>query len=159
MKFRSRPEGAGFFVGSSRGGKPAAVLEIGEEGAEFAFGVLVMLVDRELEGGFEERAGCGAAVERKEKFAEEDARHHPIGLFGDAEFVVRNRVRGATGAGEGLREAEAEEFVVGLLRDEFFELGDAIRHASEGFGRIRVRPRKPSRRWRCRDRRGGRRGR
>lgn len=138
---------------------PSRGLEVGEEGAEFALGVFVALVDRELKGGLEERAGFRAAVEREEEFTEENAGHHPVGFFRDAEFVVRNGVGRAAGGGERLGEAEAEEFVVGLLRDEFFELGDAIRHASEGFERIRVRPRKPSRRWRCRGRRAGRRGR
>lgn len=148
------------FCGRESGREPfPPLLEIGEEGAEFAFGVFVSLINRELEGGFEKRAGFGAAIKREEEFAEKDAGHHPIGLFRDAEFVVRNGVGGAASGGEGLREAEAEEFVVGLLRDEFFELGDAIRHASEGFERIKVRPRKPSRPWRCRGRRGGRRGR
>ncbi|MGC4072941.1 MAG: hypothetical protein QM760_10545 [Nibricoccus sp.] len=65
-----------------------------------------------LHGGF------GFPAELEVEFSEENTRHHPVGLFGDAEFEVVDGVDEAVLGDKRLGEAEAEEFVVGLAGDQ-----------------------------------------
>lgn len=94
------------------------LLEVVEQGAEFAFGVFVLLVDGEAEGVLKLEAGFGFSAEFEVKFPEEDARHHPVGFLVDAEFVVLDGVDIAELGDEGLGEAEPEKFVVRLAGDQ-----------------------------------------
>lgn len=99
------------------------------------FRFLVMLFDREAQRVLEHRARLGRATELQPEFAEEDARHHPVGFLRDADLEMRPRLRLPAFGDEGLREAETEKFVVGMARDERGEMvgaGGHVRPAIEG---------------------------
>lgn len=119
-EIRSRPDR---FAG--RGARHRLRLKLRQQCRELAFGVLVMLLDREAQRRFEQRLRFGAAAQLKEQFPEQDARHHPIGFFCHAGFEVGNGVRRAALADERLRQAEPEQLVVRLTFDERLKLGDA----------------------------------
>ena len=51
----------------------AGLLEVVEEGVEFALGVVVLLVDGEAEGFLKLETGFGVATEFEVEFSEEDA--------------------------------------------------------------------------------------
>lgn len=82
--------------------------QIGEERTQFTLRVLMMLVDGEVQGGFEKRLGLRAASELQEKLAEENARHHPVRFFGDACLEVRHGLGTAVFRDERLGEAETK---------------------------------------------------
>jgi len=78
----------------------------------------VVLVDCEGEGGFEPCPGLGTTVESEERFAEENAWHHPIGFLFTALNEVLDRIGRPVLGEQGLSETETEQLVLGLLRDE-----------------------------------------
>ena len=59
---------------------------------------------------------CVARV--KQQFAEEDARHHPVALPGDAEFKMRHRLFAPSHCRQCLREAEAKLLVIRLAGNQ-----------------------------------------
>lgn len=109
--------------------KPGAAMlrggQLGEERAEFALGLLVMLFDREPQRGFEFAPGVGGAAGRQELFSQQETRDHPVGLLSEALFEVRDRFRAACFCDQRLRETEAEKFVFRLGGDERLKLIDA----------------------------------
>lgn len=107
--------------------EPLEALRTGEEGLEFGGGVLVVLGDGEVQGGFEDGAG-GGGVGAEEDFAEENAWHHPVGAGGAAVAVMFDGIGEAAGGFESLGEAETKERVVGLAGDEGGKLCDAVGH-------------------------------
>ena len=70
-----------------------------------------MLFDGEGERGFDQRLRFGAAAELEQQFSEENAGHHPVGFFRDAEFEMRDRLGRAVGCDQRLRETEPEHLV------------------------------------------------
>ena len=106
----------------------ATLPQVLEQGAEFALGIFMDWVDRELQCGFQNGTGLGAAVLGEEEFAEEDARHYQVGFLRDAKFVGGDcRHRPALGD-QRLGEAEAEEFVAGSAGDASIALRTEGRH-------------------------------
>ena len=92
----------------------AGRLQTGQQCAQLCFGVLVVLLDGEAEGFFQPRAGFFGTPQMKQAFGEKNAGHHPVSFFLGAKLQVLDGV-GLAGLGEeGLREAEAKQFVVGL---------------------------------------------
>ena len=78
----------------------------------------VLLVDGQLQSGLQHGPRLAPSPERQQEFAQEDPRHHPIGLFGDADFVVWHCLGPPGVRDQRLRQAEPEEFVLGLLLDK-----------------------------------------
>ena len=87
--------------------------------------VLVVLRDRQLQRLLEPGLGLGFAAEADECLAEQDARHHPVGLLVCAELQVLDCVDRPVLGQQRLGETEAEELVVGLLGNERGELSGA----------------------------------
>ena len=108
--------------------REACDLERCEQGAKLGLGLLVALVDGELERFLEHGFGGGFVTGGEEKFPEKDPGHHPVGAGSAAEPVVFDGFGAAAGGVESLGEAEAEKGVAGLLRDERGELSDAVWH-------------------------------
>lgn len=107
------------------------LVERREQGTQFRFRRFVVLLDGELQGVFEERAGFRTQAGLQKIFSEQNARHHPIGFFGDAEFEMRSRLRFASFGHEGLGQTETEKFVGGIAIDK----GQKVRRAG-GHGRM-----------------------
>lgn len=83
------------------------------------------LGDGQIEGRNQKRPGFFAAILREEKFTEKNARHHPIGFFCHAKFVVRNGFGRPTLGHKRLGEAETKKLIPGRSGDESLELSDA----------------------------------
>jgi hypothetical protein len=99
--------------------------QIGQQRTKLPLRIFVMLLDGEMERVLEQWTSRVASAELHEKFAEEDPRHHPIGFLGDTEFKVRNRVGGLAFSNQCLRQAEPEQFVLGLAIDHRLKVGGA----------------------------------
>ena len=108
--------------------------ELGQKRPQFVLRLFVVLFVREAEGFLEQRLRRGALAQLEMEFAEEDARHHPVGFLCDAGRIVRDRLGAAVFRDQGLGQAEAEELVVGLPGCEGLELLHA-----RGQGKIRKR--------------------
>ena len=85
----------------------------------------MVLLYSEFKRFFEPRPGFGAAIENEQGFAEQNTRHHPVGLLSRAPGQVLDGLGGVALVQERLREAEAKQLVVGLLRDEHGEMRGA----------------------------------
>ena len=110
--------------------RPRSRSEVREQRADFTLRILVLLFDRELQGGLQGDARPAQASELQQRFAATDLRHHPIGFLRRTVFVVGERFGMQAVVREGLREAEAEEFVFRLLGDEPVKLFGARGHAA-----------------------------
>lgn len=88
--------------------------EVSEDCLQLGSGFAVVLLDGELEGGFEDGSSSRGLPVLEEGFAEENAGEHPVVAGCGATFEVRDGVNCAAFLGEGLREAKAEEHVFGL---------------------------------------------
>ena len=89
-----------------------------EQDAHFFGGVLVVLFDRQFEGGSEDRSGFVELASGQKDFSKFDAGNHPVGLRICTPAEMELRIRGAASFHKRLREAETEKYVVGLLIDE-----------------------------------------
>jgi hypothetical protein len=102
--------------------RDSAALKVGDQRANLAFGVFVVLVNRKSQRVFQEWTRFRAATELDEKFAEKDARHHPVRLFVHAETVVLDRIGAATFRDERLGQTEAKHLVGRIAGHERAEL-------------------------------------
>ena len=78
----------------------------------------MILLDRELKRGFQQRPGFSFQAGLQKIFSEQNTRHHPICFLRNAELEMRSCLRFAAFRDERLGKTESEKFVGGIAIDQ-----------------------------------------
>jgi len=112
----------GFLVKHVLAGWGEAPLELSEQCAQLPLRVLVMLLNRELQGIFEQRFRVVAPPKLQQQFPEENSSHHPVGFLRDTKFIMGHCFWTPAVRDERLRETEVKHLVPGIARDQRGEM-------------------------------------
>lgn len=85
----------------------------------------MLLFDGELQRFLQQRFRFNVATQLHLQFTEEDARHHPVALFGHAKRQVRFRLGIPVLGDQRLGQAKPKTFVVRLSSDQFLKTFDS----------------------------------
>ena len=101
------------------------LLELRHQRPQFPLGILVVLIDGELQRLLEQCFRLVATAELQLQFPEENPRHHPVGFFGDAKLVMRDGGFALVVRVERLRETETKHLVLRVALHERVKLINA----------------------------------